>query len=85
MVRAIPRLGGFLQLIRAMRDPRVPAWIKFLPALAILYWLFPIDIIPDPIIIVGWLDDLIIAWTLVSQSIKGLQRHAQKALPERRV
>ncbi|MBL8059498.1 MAG: DUF1232 domain-containing protein [Chthonomonas sp.] len=85
MVRAFPRLDGIVRLFRALRDPGVPAWIKFLPLLAIVYWLFPIDIIPDPIIIVGWLDDLVVAWTLVSQSIRGLQRYAQKSLPERSI
>lgn len=75
------RVSSGLRLLRAMRDPRIPTWIKFLPLLALVYLVMPIDIIPDPILIVGWLDDLLIVVTLVSQAMKAVDRHQTKSLP----
>jgi uncharacterized membrane protein YkvA (DUF1232 family) len=42
------------------RDPRVPTLAKFIPALALLYVLLPIDIIPDWLPIIGGVDDIAI-------------------------
>jgi uncharacterized membrane protein YkvA (DUF1232 family) len=39
-------------------DPRVPLWTKLIPLIGVLYILSPIDIIPDPILGLGQLDDL---------------------------
>lgn len=49
-----------LQLVlRLARDPRVPAWIKVgIPLLVAIYFVSPIDLIPDFIIGPGQLDDL---------------------------
>ena len=44
---------------RLLRDPRIPAWPKWLvPALAIIYVLSPIDLLPDVLPILGWTDDM---------------------------
>jgi len=43
---------------RLMRSGDVPGWVKFIPPLAILYLLLPIDIVPDPVLGFGQLDDL---------------------------
>ena len=85
MVRALSWSRELRRLYQSLRDPRVPVWIKALPILAILYWLLPIDLIPDPILVIGWLDDLLIAYALVSQSIRGLRRFADRALPQVRI
>jgi uncharacterized membrane protein YkvA (DUF1232 family) len=45
---------------RLINDPRVPLWVKFIPPLAILYLISPIDLIPDPVLGLGQLDDLAI-------------------------
>jgi len=47
-------------LYLARRDPRVPWYAKALAALVAGYALSPIDLIPDFIPVVGYLDDLII-------------------------
>jgi uncharacterized membrane protein YkvA (DUF1232 family) len=41
------------------RDRRVPLLFRFLPITAFVYWVTPIDLVPDPIPKVGYLDDRI--------------------------
>lgn len=47
-----------LYLVR--RDPRVPWYAKALMACVVAYALSPIDLIPDFIPVVGYLDDLVL-------------------------
>lgn len=44
----------------ALRDPRVPWYTKLLTAFIVAHTLSPIDLIPDFIPVLGYLDDLII-------------------------
>jgi len=44
----------------AARDPRTPWYAKVLIAGVVAYALSPIDLIPDPIPILGYLDDLVL-------------------------
>ena len=44
----------------AVRDPRVPWYAKVVAACVVGYALSPIDLIPDPIPILGYLDDLVL-------------------------
>jgi len=64
-VPSIWRLGAFWTLLREvrlafrlLREPRVPALMKLLPGLALLYVLVPVDFIPDLIAVFGQIDDL---------------------------
>ena len=47
-------------LYLAYGDPRVPAYARVFAALVVAYAFSPIDLIPDPIPILGYLDDLIL-------------------------
>jgi uncharacterized membrane protein YkvA (DUF1232 family) len=66
--RKLSRDGHAIYL--ASRDPRVPWYVKFLAIAVAGYALSPIDLIPDFIPVVGYLDDLIIVplgiWLVVS-------------------
>jgi uncharacterized membrane protein YkvA (DUF1232 family) len=68
MATAERRLRDWARLIKhdvhalylAARDPRVPWYAKALAALVAGYALSPVDLIPDFIPIVGYLDDVIL-------------------------
>jgi uncharacterized membrane protein YkvA (DUF1232 family) len=66
--RGLTRDGHAIYL--ACRDPRVPWYVQALAIAVAAYALSPIDLIPDFIPIVGYLDDLIILpcgiWLVVS-------------------
>jgi len=47
-------------LYLAYKDPRVPWYAKVMAACVVGYALSPIDLIPDPIPVLGYLDDLVI-------------------------
>ena len=47
-------------LYLAQKDPRVPWYTKVLAVCVVGYAFSPIDLIPDPIPILGYLDDLIL-------------------------
>ena len=49
-----------IALYLAARDPRVPLWVKALAAMIAAYALSPIDLIPDFIPVLGYLDELIL-------------------------
>lgn len=49
-----------LTIYCAARDPRMPIYIRFLALLIAAYALSPIDLIPDFIPVIGYLDDLVL-------------------------
>ncbi len=54
----------------AYRDPRVPWYAKVFTALVVAYAFSPIDLIPDFIPILGYLDDLVLIPLGVSLAIR---------------
>ena len=54
----------------ALRDPRVPGIAKLFIALVASYAFSPIDLIPDFIPLVGYLDDLILLPLAIALTIK---------------
>jgi uncharacterized membrane protein YkvA (DUF1232 family) len=64
-VEILKRWAGRLKtelyaLYLAYRDPRVPLHARVFAALVVGYAFSPIDLIPDPIPVLGYLDDLIL-------------------------
>lgn len=59
-------------LLIALKHPKVPLWSKIIIALALAYALSPIDIIPDFIPFIGYLDDAVILPFLLFTAIKSI-------------
>ncbi|QHW35486.1 DUF1232 domain-containing protein (plasmid) [Paenibacillus rhizovicinus] len=57
-------------LYLSYRDPRVPWYAKIVALLVVAYAFSPIDLIPDFIPILGYLDDLIIVPLGISLALK---------------
>ncbi|QLH37787.1 MAG: DUF1232 domain-containing protein [Defluviicoccus sp.] len=77
-------------LYLAARDPRVPWYAKVVAACVVAYALSPIDLIPDFVPVLGYLDDLVIvplgillALTLVPADLMAdLRAQAERRLDE---
>ncbi|MEE8362997.1 MAG: YkvA family protein [Dehalococcoidia bacterium] len=66
LLRILPLIVPAVRLAWGlMRDRRVRAPIKALPVLALLYALSPLDLLPDIVPVVGWVDDLIVSGSLL--------------------
>jgi uncharacterized membrane protein YkvA (DUF1232 family) len=57
-------------LYLAYRDPRLPWYARFWAIIVVAYAFSPIDLIPDPIPVLGYLDDLILIPLGVTLAIK---------------
>lgn len=66
--RRIKREG--IALWFAARDPRTPLWPKLLSAFVVAYALSPIDLIPDFIPILGYVDDVLLLPALMWLAIR---------------
>ncbi len=74
-------LRNELALVWAMlRDPRAPAAAKLTAILALLYVVSPVDLIPDVIPILGWLDDSVVAVLLLKLAMHFLPPDLHAAL-----
>ncbi len=65
VVERLRRWAGRLKaelyaLYLAYRDPRVPLYARVFAACVVAYAFSPIDLIPDPIPVLGYLDDLVL-------------------------
>ncbi len=67
-------MSSFSQRLRyyflILFDRQTPLYVKLILAVGLLYILVPVDIIPDTIPLLGWLDDLAIASFLVALALK---------------
>ena len=54
----------------ALKEKRTPWYAKIIAAIVVIYALSPIDLIPDFIPVLGYLDDLIILPALIALCIK---------------
>jgi uncharacterized membrane protein YkvA (DUF1232 family) len=76
-------------LALAARDPRTPWLAKFVAGAVAAYALSPIDLIPDFIPVLGWLDDLILvppgillAFRLIPPALRNDLRRRAEAISE---
>ena len=61
-------------LYLAYKDPRVPWYAKLFGALVVAYALSPIDLIPDFIPVLGYLDDLILIPLGIALTVRMIPR-----------
>lgn len=54
----------------ALKEPRTPWYAKIIAAAVVVYALSPIDLIPDFIVVLGYLDDLIILPALIAWCVR---------------
>lgn len=67
------RLKSFITLYSSlMRDPRTPARSKYLPWMALAYFIFPLDFIPDLLPVIGQADDLTVIIMLMWLAISAI-------------
>ncbi len=59
---------AFMKLV--VTDPRVPRWIKLLPFLMAAYLASPIDLIPDFLPVLGYLDDVALVLLVVAAIVR---------------
>jgi uncharacterized membrane protein YkvA (DUF1232 family) len=74
LLRALPDLGRLIA--RLVADPVLPRTAKIALAAAAVYLLSPIDLVPDFIPFLGYLDDVVLAAVLVD----GILNYVDRAL-----
>lgn len=70
-------------LYLAYKDPRVPWYAKVFIAVIVGYALSPIDLIPDFIPVLGYLDDLIVIPAGISLSLKMIPKEVLEECREK--
>lgn len=69
------QLTGNLPVLRAaLRDPETPPIAKLCASITVAYALSPIDLIPDFIPLLGYLDDVILLPALIALTIRLIPR-----------
>lgn len=76
MHRLLRFRNELLLLWRAFNAAGTPLWLKGLMLLVPLYLISPVDLIPDVIPFLGWLDDLVVIPLLVSWIVSLLPQNA---------
>jgi len=72
-----------LALYLACKDPRVPWYVKIFITAIVAYALSPIDLIPDFIPVLGYIDDLIIISAGISLSLKMIPKEVLEECREK--
>jgi uncharacterized membrane protein YkvA (DUF1232 family) len=66
-----------------VRDPHAPLIAKATVVVAVLYIISPIDLIPDVLPVLGWIDDGVIAMLLLKLALKFLPKDLYDSLKAR--
>jgi uncharacterized membrane protein YkvA (DUF1232 family) len=69
------RIGHLRALVRFFRDRQASLAGKIFVALTVVYVVSPIDLIPDVIPVIGWLDDVGIVGVALAYLSRVLQRY----------
>jgi uncharacterized membrane protein YkvA (DUF1232 family) len=63
------------RFFRYVRDPRVPLWRRLAGFLAVIYFVSPVDALPDILPILGWLDDIGVLSAAAFFMVREVQRY----------
>ncbi|WP_129596491.1 YkvA family protein [Anaerophilus nitritogenes] len=74
-IKVFKKTKGIYKLIK---DPKVSKWKKIMIVGSIVYVISPIDLIPDPILGLGWIDDAVVVGYMISKISKELDKYIQK-------
>ncbi|WP_224363786.1 YkvA family protein [Hyalangium versicolor] len=69
------------RFFRYLRDGRVPLWKKLAGLLAVIYFVSPVDAIPDVIPVLGWLDDLGVLSAAAFWMVRQVQAYRPEVTP----
>lgn len=73
MVKPLKKMLAEIEVYRSvMKDPRCPRRSRWLMGTAVAYALSPVDIIPDFIPVLGYLDDLLIVPFLLWLALRSI-------------
>lgn len=61
-------------LFLCLKDPKTPLAAKLLAAVTVCYALSPIDLIPDFVPVLGYLDDVLLLPTLIALTVRLIPR-----------
>ena len=70
------------RFFRYVRDPRVPLWRRLSGLFAVVYFVMPLDVLPDFLPVLGWLDDLGVLSAAAFFMVREVQRYQPLASPE---
>jgi uncharacterized membrane protein YkvA (DUF1232 family) len=74
LLRALPKVARLIA--RLVADPVLPRSVKIALAAAAVYLLSPLDLLPDVVPILGYLDDAL----LISVVVDGIVNHVDRGL-----
>lgn len=78
MVGRVAKVGLTAKLLRYIRDPAVATWRKASGLFAVAYVISPVDLIPDIIPVIGWLDDAGVVAALAMFMVREVRKHSEK-------
>ncbi|HEY1908031.1 MAG TPA: YkvA family protein [Myxococcaceae bacterium] len=78
MTVAFERTRTVGKLWSYLRDPGVAAWRKLAGVAAVAYVIWPLDLIPDAIPVLGWLDDVGVVAAAAAFLVAEVRRHQRK-------
>jgi uncharacterized membrane protein YkvA (DUF1232 family) len=72
-------------VLRLLTDRAAPKFPRVIALLAVLYAIFPLDLIPDVAPVIGWIDDVGLATLAAAYVVSAAARHERRRAEEAEV
>ena len=69
-------------VLRLLTDRTAPKLPRIVALIAVLYAIFPLDLVPDVLPLIGWIDDLGLATIAVTYVLSAAARHEERRAAE---